>query len=75
MTIGLKLVVTCEVLGLEENFQGTCFDHAFLKACQYATTNEKSTKAWNMCLSKLHKGICKNVSLVFKTRKDGKKKE
>lgn len=41
----LKLVVTCEVLGLEENFQGTCFDHAFLKACQYATTNEKFTKA------------------------------
>jgi len=45
VTIGLKLVVTCEVLGLGENFQGTCFDHAFLKACQYATTNEKSTKA------------------------------
>jgi hypothetical protein len=22
-----------------------------------------------MCLSKLHKGICKNESLVFKTRK------
>jgi hypothetical protein len=45
VTIGLKLVVICEVLGLEENFQGTCFDRAFLKPCHYATTNEKSTKA------------------------------
>ncbi len=44
-TIGLKLVVICEILGLEENFQGTCFDHAFLKSCQYATTNKKFTKA------------------------------
>jgi hypothetical protein len=56
-------------LDLEENCQGTCFEDAFLKAFQYATTDEKSTKAWNMCLSKLHKGICKNESLVFKTRK------
>jgi hypothetical protein len=33
MTITLKLVVSCEVLDLEENFQGTCFGHAFSKAC------------------------------------------
>ncbi len=52
-------------IGFGGKLSGTCFDHAFLKACQYATMNEKSTKGWNICLSKLHKGICKNVSLVF----------
>jgi len=40
MIITLKLVVSCDVLGLEEKFQGTCFGHAFLKLCQYATTYE-----------------------------------
>jgi hypothetical protein len=44
MTIVLKYVVKCEVLGLHENFQGSCFDHVFAKACQYATTNEKTCK-------------------------------
>jgi hypothetical protein len=29
MKITLKFVVNCEVLGMEENFQGTCFGHAF----------------------------------------------
>jgi hypothetical protein len=31
MTIVLKYVVNCEVLGLEESFNGTCFGHAFFK--------------------------------------------
>ncbi len=33
MTIALKLVVSCEVLDLEENFQGACFGYEFSKAC------------------------------------------
>ncbi len=44
MTLTLKFVVSCDVLGLEENFQGTCFGHAFIKACQYATIDEKICK-------------------------------
>jgi hypothetical protein len=44
LTVALKSIVSCDVLGLEENFQGTCFGHAFSKACQYATTNEKVCK-------------------------------
>jgi hypothetical protein len=40
----LKSNVKCEVLGLDESFQGTCFGHVFLKACQYATINEKVCK-------------------------------
>jgi hypothetical protein len=33
MTIDLKFIVNCEVLGLEENFNGTYFSHAFSKTC------------------------------------------
>jgi hypothetical protein len=40
----LKLVVNCEVLSVKENFHGTCFGHAFSKACQYATMDEKVLK-------------------------------
>jgi hypothetical protein len=36
----LKFVVDCEVFGVEESFQGTCFGHAFSKACQYGTAKE-----------------------------------
>jgi hypothetical protein len=36
--------VNCEVFGMEESFQGTCFGHAFSKACQYGTTKEKICK-------------------------------
>jgi len=46
----LKFVVKCETLGLEKSIQGTCFGHAFSRACQYATTNDK---------------VCKNLKYVF----------
>jgi hypothetical protein len=39
-----KSVVKCEILGLEENFQGTCFGHVFSKACQYASIDDKVCK-------------------------------
>jgi hypothetical protein len=29
---------------MEESFQGTCFGHAFSKACQYGTTEKKICK-------------------------------
>jgi len=32
----LKSAISCDVLGLEESFYKICFDHAFLKTCQYA---------------------------------------
>jgi hypothetical protein len=35
-----KLIVNCDVLDVEESFHGTCFGHAFSKACQYATMDE-----------------------------------
>ncbi len=33
MTIVLKFVVKCEVLGLDESFQSSCFGHVLSKAC------------------------------------------
>jgi ABC-type multidrug transport system ATPase subunit len=33
LKIAFKLIVKCEVLSLDESFQGTCFGHAFFKAC------------------------------------------
>ncbi len=44
MIYTLKSNVKCEVLALDESFQGTCFGHVFFKACQYATINEKVCK-------------------------------
>jgi len=61
MTTTWKSIVSCEVLGLEDSFQGIIFGHAFFKSCQCATTYEKFAKTWNMCLSSRHKGICKSV--------------
>ncbi len=43
MIVALKVVINFES-GLEENFLGTCFGHAFSKACQYNTTKEKVSK-------------------------------
>jgi hypothetical protein len=44
MTNVLKSIVKCDSLGIEESFQGTCFGHAFSKACQYGTIEEKVYK-------------------------------
>ncbi len=37
-------MVNCEVLGMEESFQGNCFGHTFSKACQYGIAKEKISK-------------------------------
>jgi hypothetical protein len=50
MIVALKSIVSCDVLGLEESFQGTCFDHAFFKMCQYATINTKSLQRLEICI-------------------------
>ncbi len=44
MTIATTSTVRCEVLCLNEGFQGTYFDHAFFRTCQYTTTDEKAFK-------------------------------
>ncbi len=44
MTTTLKSIVSCDMLGLEENFQDTYFGHVFSKACQYAIIRGKNCK-------------------------------
>jgi hypothetical protein len=44
MTSTLKFVVNCDVLGLIKSFQGSYFGHAFSKACQYDSIDEKVYK-------------------------------
>jgi hypothetical protein len=33
MTIVFKSIISYDIFGLEESFHGTCFGHAFFKAC------------------------------------------
>jgi hypothetical protein len=49
MTTTIKFVVNCEILVLEESFNGTYFGHAFSKTYQYVTAEEK---------------VCKNLKIV-----------
>jgi hypothetical protein len=44
MTTSLKFVLNFEIVSMEENFQGTCFGHAFFKGCQYETIEKKFIK-------------------------------
>jgi hypothetical protein len=50
MTMALKIIVNCDILGLEDSFNGTCFGHVFSKTCQYAIIEKK---------------ICKNLKFIF----------
>jgi hypothetical protein len=45
-----EFVVKCEVLGLEQNFQGTCFEHVFPKLVNMPLTMKKFVGVLNMCL-------------------------
>jgi hypothetical protein len=40
----LKSIVNYEALGMIESFKGTCFGHAFSKACKHSTFNERVCK-------------------------------
>ncbi len=54
MTTTLKSIVSYDVLSLEKQIQGTCFGHAFSKACQYVTTNEKVCKGLKYVYTKVN---------------------
>jgi hypothetical protein len=36
MTVALKSIISCDILNLAKSFQGSCFNHVFFKAYQYA---------------------------------------
>jgi hypothetical protein len=43
----------CEVLGLDESFQGIYFSHPFFKACQCTGTKEKFAKS-QICFNQVY---------------------
>ncbi len=49
MTTTLKSIMRCEVIGLDESFQTTCFGFFSSKVCQYVIIDEK---------------VCKNLKFV-----------
>jgi hypothetical protein len=44
LTIVLKSIMTCEIIGLDERFQCTSCGYVFFKACWYVTPDEKLCK-------------------------------
>jgi hypothetical protein len=46
MTNVLKSITNYEALVVIESFKGTCFGHAFSKACQHSAFNEKVCKGF-----------------------------
>jgi hypothetical protein len=70
MTTYLKFVVNCEILGMEENFQGTCFGHAFSKACQYETVEKKVYRNLkHICIKSAQYDLQKCISWPKKSKK------
>jgi hypothetical protein len=55
MDIVQKFVVSCEVLGLEDSFQRTCFGHVFLTYVNMLQQMKFFAQASNMFLFHLHK--------------------
>jgi hypothetical protein len=56
MTFAWKIVVSCDILGLEESYQGICFGHAFSRACQYVIANDKAYKDLTYVFIKIAQG-------------------
>jgi hypothetical protein len=42
-------LISCDNLSLKESYEGNCFGHAFSKAYQYATMDEKVCKNFDIC--------------------------
>jgi hypothetical protein len=49
MIIALKSIVKCEVLSLDESFQGMCLDHVFSKAYYYCYNWWKGLQKFSIC--------------------------
>jgi hypothetical protein len=76
MTMTQKFVVSCEILGLDESFQGTWFGHAFFKTCQYGTTKDffcKNFKHVSIKVAQSNLQKCVTRSNFFGKGKNGTK--
>ncbi len=44
MIFALRSIVNCDILGLKESFNGSCFGHVLCKGCQYGIVEENICK-------------------------------
>jgi hypothetical protein len=51
--ITLEIIVKCEVLGLDEIFQGTCFGHVFLRLASMLQLIKRFAKTLDLFPSSL----------------------
>jgi hypothetical protein len=61
MTTTFKFVVNCEILGLEESFNGICFSHAFSKPINMLLLKKGYAKILSLSQSSLCNLISRNV--------------
>jgi hypothetical protein len=61
MAIVLKFVVKCEVLGLDESFQSSCFGHVLSKMVNMLLLPKQFVEISSLFQSSLPSQICKNV--------------
>ncbi len=54
MIIILKSIFKCEVLGLDESFESTCFGHFFLRHVSLQQLMKSFVKNFNIFLSNLY---------------------
>jgi hypothetical protein len=59
---------SCEILGLQESFNGACFGPAFSKTCQYVIVDEKTCKNLRYVSKISRKGRQNGPKLVLKLR-------
>jgi hypothetical protein len=62
----LGLEESCDILGLEESFQGNCFGHAFLKLANMLQQRRKFVDIYNMCQSSCPKRFAKMHNVAKK---------
>jgi hypothetical protein len=61
MIIILKSIMRCEILCLDESFQGTCFGHFLKKFVNMLQLMKRFAKTCYLFLLTLYNQICKNV--------------
>jgi hypothetical protein len=64
-------VVDCEVLGIEDSFQGIWFGHVFFKACHYQIVEFFWVKTWNIFLLSQPNSIYKSAWFGQRNMKKG----
>jgi hypothetical protein len=67
LTKALTFVMTCAPMAFVTPWQGSCFGHAFNKACQYALNDQvKYVSGFERLVWIIHSSYCKKKTLGWK---------